>query len=134
MLFRSLHRQLTINGDLTSNGKFIFEIAGLGTGQYDELKINGGALFTGGTFEFVFTNGFIPVSGNSWDFLFAGTYSGQDKLNYVFNGLAPGLQGNVSFNANKWSLNVTSVPVPAAAWLLGSGLLGLIGVARRRVA
>lgn len=29
---------------------------------------------------------------------------------------------------------VTPVPVPTAAWLLGSGLLGLIGVARRKVA
>ncbi len=28
--------------------------------------------------------------------------------------------------------DVAAVPVPAAAWLLGSGLLGLIGVARRR--
>ncbi len=27
---------------------------------------------------------------------------------------------------------VSSVPVPAAAWLFGSGLLGLVGVARRR--
>lgn len=26
----------------------------------------------------------------------------------------------------------TAVPVPAAAWLLGSGLLGLVGVARRK--
>jgi hypothetical protein len=26
----------------------------------------------------------------------------------------------------------TVVPVPAAAWLFGSGLLGLIGMARRR--
>lgn len=25
-----------------------------------------------------------------------------------------------------------AVPVPAAAWLMGSGLLGLIGVARRK--
>jgi len=28
--------------------------------------------------------------------------------------------------------NVAAVPVPAAAWLFGSGLLGLIGVARRK--
>lgn len=28
--------------------------------------------------------------------------------------------------------NVPQVPVPAAAWLFGSGLLGLVGVARRR--
>ena len=30
--------------------------------------------------------------------------------------------------------HVSSVPVPAAAWLFGSGLLGLIGVARRKKA
>ena len=29
--------------------------------------------------------------------------------------------------------DVPAVPVPAAAWLMGSGLLGLIGVARRKV-
>lgn len=30
------------------------------------------------------------------------------------------------------NLNFTVVPVPAAVWLLGSGLLGLVGVARRK--
>ncbi len=30
------------------------------------------------------------------------------------------------------SLNTTAVPVPAAVWLFGSGLLGLVGVARRK--
>jgi hypothetical protein len=29
-------------------------------------------------------------------------------------------------------LALTTVPVPAAAWLFGSGLLGLAGIARRR--
>ena len=27
---------------------------------------------------------------------------------------------------------VSAIPVPAAVWLFGSGLLGLVGVARRR--
>lgn len=30
--------------------------------------------------------------------------------------------------------SVSAVPVPAAAWLMGSGLLGLVGVARRKKA
>ena len=37
-----------------------------------------------------------------------------------------------NFNFEITSLTVTSVPVPAAVWLFGSGLLGLIGVARRK--
>jgi hypothetical protein len=32
------------------------------------------------------------------------------------------------------NVQVGAVPVPAAAWLLGSGLLGLVGVARRKAA
>lgn len=32
------------------------------------------------------------------------------------------------------SQGVSEIPVPAAAWLLGSGLVGLVGVARRRAA
>jgi hypothetical protein len=29
------------------------------------------------------------------------------------------------------NIDVTPTPIPAAAWLLGSGLLGLIGIRRR---
>ena len=32
------------------------------------------------------------------------------------------------------TVTISAVPVPAAAWLFGSGLLGLVGVARRNVA
>lgn len=40
----------------------------------------------------------------------------------------------LGLNANFDLTSMTVVPVPAAAWLLGSGLLGLIGVVRRKSA
>ena len=45
--------------------------------------------------------------------------------------------GIQDLNDESWAmdnLNVTvaPVPVPAAVWLFGSGLMGLIGVARRK--
>jgi hypothetical protein len=33
-----------------------------------------------------------------------------------------------------YSMTVTAVPVPAAVWLFGSGLLGLVGASRRKTA
>ena len=36
--------------------------------------------------------------------------------------------------STSFSGNITPVPVPAAVWLFGSGLLGLVGIARRRKA
>jgi hypothetical protein len=33
-----------------------------------------------------------------------------------------------------WSVDIQAIPVPAAVWLFGSGLLGLVGVARRKKA
>jgi len=55
---------------------------------------------------------------------------------FIFTNMNP--EGG-SYNSNEYqfyisALNVTpaAVPVPAAVWLLGSGLLGLISIARRR--
>ncbi|TCV88993.1 VPLPA-CTERM sorting domain-containing protein [Sulfurirhabdus autotrophica] len=41
--------------------------------------------------------------------------------------------GNSASFVNNPGLPPQVVPVPAAAWLLGSGLIGLVGLARRRV-
>lgn len=42
--------------------------------------------------------------------------------------------GNYSTFTGTYVAPVTAVPVPAAAWLLGSGLLGLAGMTRRKTA
>jgi hypothetical protein len=40
--------------------------------------------------------------------------------------------GNTIFVAGTPVLPVTPTPIPAAAWLLGSGLLGLVGMRRKQ--
>jgi len=96
-----------------------------------------------------FTNvdNFFTLAGWQID-LTSVTISDQNTsiLNLVGSGVASGNGYDAtgitwSFSGNSptnYSMTITStgipaVPVPAAVWLFGSGLLGLIGVARRRV-
>lgn len=56
----------------------------------------------------------------------------------TFDLAVPGLAAgstvtNVAFSFGTGPETVVGVPIPAAAWLFGSGLLGLIGIARRRI-
>ena len=39
---------------------------------------------------------------------------------------ANNLAGNINFD-----FNVSPVPIPGAAWLLGSGLIGLVGIRKK---
>ncbi len=77
------------------------------------------------------------ANNGNWSDVGFNNYSGQST--YDSNGLpiinakdSGGIIGDsfgtVGFNF----LSVQPVPLPAAAWLFGSGLLGLIGVARRK--
>jgi len=61
------------------------------------------------------------------------TYS--PELNDVGNYLVE-LTGDFVYPQTNWSVDftVSQVPLPAAAWFFGSGLLGLIGIARRKKA
>ena len=74
----------------------------------------------------------------------SGLLAGDDLLqNTVFGFTGPLTAGTwefdlrgfgESFGANEYSFNLvaSAVPIPAAVWLFGSGLLGLVGMARRK--
>jgi hypothetical protein len=87
--------------------------------------------------EQVATNGWTWVTGASWNYThwansepndYSGPASEQYVLMYAENGFwndqseLPGITGYIA---------ESPVPVPAAVWLLGSGLLGLFGIKRR---
>jgi len=42
------------------------------------------------------------------------------------------VSGQASGTANSYDLRVSAVPIPAAVWLFGSALMGLVGVSRRK--
>lgn len=49
-------------------------------------------------------------------------------------GAVPGCTADVYFDNVSFQADVSAVPVPAAVWLFGSGLVGLVGMARRKKA
>lgn len=55
-----------------------------------------------------------------------------DNLTFGFGAVSTFYRGSGVFYDNLEFAQVSAVPVPAAVWLFGSGLLGLVGVARRR--
>lgn len=93
-----------------------------------------------------FTSGFLSgIMGfstvNSADDLGDGPFThnlGATGISYLLVGAPPEVNlGSLAAGSSQFyidSFDATMVPVPAAAWLFGSGILGLLGVARRKAA
>jgi hypothetical protein len=107
------------------------------TGTIANLGYNSGTLLTGDLTRL----GFDPLGGDPLEFVFDIT-GGDAAASFLavrpFGGILMSFTGFTDWGSS-WSSGVNTavadvapVPLPAAAWLFGSALLGLVGVARRR--
>jgi hypothetical protein len=126
-----------------------------GTGDFDDLLFplntvtfgTPGAIVNGGIVYDPFTTPVVDVleiSGWQLDLatLIIDPASTTEKLKLSGTGLLSGngfdaTSATWTFsaqNASSYSMSITAavVPVPAAVWLFGSGLIGLVGLARRK--
>ena len=106
---------------------------------------DGSGTTNGGVFEFNFNSadGYITKAGNRIEDPYTGAYGAGGMILTLANGVAldaGGLAPNDFFDGTDWLLEDWSasgqgdvfVPIPAAAWVFGSGLLALMGLRSRR--
>ncbi|MHB1141398.1 MAG: cohesin domain-containing protein [Sulfuricaulis sp.] len=65
---------------------------------------------------------------------FSALSSGTSALDISINALGDSIGDPLAADITGGSVIVSAVPLPAAIWLLGSGLLGLVGMARHKAA
>lgn len=133
----------SIDAGIGSTGNTVtFSLSGIPTGDNAALALFGtdaaGLDMSIGTPDDWFSeSGYIysvtfPDSTTSYDLTFdLGTLAalGTYTVDVKFAGGSRDWHDLASFDVN---VVPSAIPVPAAAWLFGSGLLGLVGVARRR--
>jgi hypothetical protein len=105
----------------TINGKAISNIGDVDGDMIDDYA---GIFVTGGQVGSTWTGFFGAVYYEVWDF------------QLLSNSSASGFNVDTIFGTagGDFAQYTNPIPVPAAVWLFGSGLLGLVGVARRKKA
>ncbi len=145
----------TVTLDLTAQWGYLGGFPSLGCGlECVHNQLNGLTLDAGQSIDFFWMNethsedwssyagaqtygglGLIPL-GSDWQF-------NESKLSYLAYGeLVNGAVDSTIFNKVTINLDIagssitgtplSSIPIPSAVWLFGSGLISLIGVARRK--
>ncbi len=130
---------LTVSGDYTQTTTGIFDVQIASLTSFDKLTVLGDMNLSG-TLRIHSFGAYNPNLGNT--FTIATFDDGVADLsdltgifsNIVWSGFNPGVSFTASYFDHSIVLNATTapVPVPAAAWLFGTGLLGLLGSARRK--
>lgn len=127
--------RLEIIGDYTqlTEGALFIQIGGHAQGFNADIVNIFGAASLAGALNVSLLGGYQLSLGDSFDILYANLVYGsfEELLFPVFDGLTFA----IFYDMNTVRLAVVSaVPVPAAMWLFGSGVVALMGMARRRKA
>lgn len=150
----------TYAGNLNVGGWTLIKQANMGVGQVtaggQEITISFDMRGTVGVGGVVFAEFFSELDGGGTskaEILFGGgpIFPNSDWTNYTTTattgsdvgggvtlqlkvdcGANPSCVSDVYFDNVSVTADVSAVPVPAAAWLFGSGLIGLVGMARRK--
>lgn len=116
-----------MRGVATAPGAVVFvelfsELSGGGTSKAE--------IYTGGP---LFPNDPVNWTSYSWTTTLGPDVSGGATLQLkVGCGAVDGCSASADFDNITMTTEVSAIPVPAAVWLFGSGLLGLVGVARKK--
>jgi len=131
---------MTINGNYSqTSGSLLFEIDGLGPGEFDQLMISGFADFTGGSIDLLFGNGFVPLAGENFDLIFANAGLTASGLSFDVPGLPSGLQFTDTVGAGGLEVSFegpsqpTPETAPAGMFLLGIAMILAAALVRRAI-
>jgi len=133
----------------TVDGKYSYGVNGNTSGGYNITTSEMGHLY----YTELGNPGYLDTSGNNQseygltntgdfehliaDWYWSGTEYAEDPSSAWGFGMSYGVQANYFKDYPHYGLavrsgQVSAVPVPGAIWLLGSGLIGLLGIRRRR--
>ena len=120
-----ISQEITLTAGTTYQFSFLYN--GGGTGTTTQIAYSLGSAVETLMDGIVSTATMNVYAGSSW-LTFSTTFTpltgGIETLSFMPNGQFSG--GFID------AVNISAVPVPAATWLLGSALLGLVGMARRK--
>ncbi|MCG7997164.1 MAG: VPLPA-CTERM sorting domain-containing protein [Candidatus Thiodiazotropha taylori] len=126
--------ELTVDGDMVMLTTSIFNVELGGLDNFDLLTVTGESTLNG-TLNVFLTNSFTPTAGQTFDILLTDILLGEFSSVVGMNN--PGFEWFVSYIINEEGqdiarLGVSAVPLPAAGWLLLSGLGVLVTLGRRK--